>query len=197
MNKDEEVFIHKSSIIDAGVRIGSGTKIWHFSHIMSGAMIGSNCVVGQNVFIGENVSIGNDVKVQNNVSLYSGVYCEDEVFIGPSVVFTNVLNPRATVNRKSSFQSTHLGRGATIGANATIICGIKIGEYAFVGAGSVVLTDLPPYCLVAGNPSKPKGWMSRSGARLNFDQFGIAKCPIDNNYYRLEHNHVHYIGDQL
>ena len=176
---------HASAVVDEGARIGRGTKIWHFSHIMSTAVIGKNCTIGQNVFIGEEVIIGDHVKIQNNVSLYAGVICEDHVFIGPSVVFTNVRNPRSEVNRKNEFLQTVVKRGASIGANATIICGNTIGKYAFIGAGSVVTSQVMNYSLVLGNPAKPVGWMSAYGEQLVFDKEGIAHCKGSNTKYIL------------
>jgi UDP-2-acetamido-3-amino-2,3-dideoxy-glucuronate N-acetyltransferase len=163
-----DFFVHESSIIDQGAEIGSGTKIWHFCHVMPGAHIGQDCNIGQNVFIGANTQIGNRVKIQNNVSVYSGVMLEDDVFLGPSMVFTNVINPRSQVNRRDEFQATLVKRGATIGANATILCGITLGEYAFVGAGSVVTRDVPAYALVHGNPARLQGWMCQCGNKLGF-----------------------------
>ncbi len=157
---------HPSSIIDPGAKIGNGTKIWHFSHVMPTAVIGENCVLGQNVFVGNNVLIGDRVKVQNNVSLYEGVMCEDDVFIGPSVVFTNVSHPRAFIEQKDAFQKTMIRKGVTIGANATILCGIELGEYCFIGAGSVVIKDVPPFALMIGNPAKQTGWVDKNGQRV-------------------------------
>ena len=161
----ETVFIHHTSVIDDGCRIGAGTKVWHFCHLMSGAVIGENCILGQNVFVANGVILGNGVKVQNNVSLYEGVICEDEVFIGPSAVFTNVTNPRSAINRKNEFKKTFLRKGATIGANATILCGVEIGQYAFVGAGAVVTKDVPAFALVTGNPAVQRGRMNEKGER--------------------------------
>ncbi len=180
-------FIHPSSIIDPGARIGAGTQIWHFSHIMPEAVIGENCVIGQNVFVGNKVRIGNRVKVQNNVSLYEGVICEDEVFIGPSAVFTNVINPRSAIERKNEFKTTRIGKGATIGANATIICGITIGTYAFIGAGAVVTKDVPAYALLTGNPARQTGWMSEAGEKLVFGD-AVAVCGSSGAEYRLVNN---------
>lgn len=179
-------FIHHTAVIDEGCKIGVGTKIWHFTHIMSTAIVGDNCVLGQNVFVGSNVVLGNNVKVQNNVSLYEGVICEDEVFIGPSAVFTNVINPRAAIERKNEFQKTVIGKGASIGANATIICGIEIGSYAFVGAGAVVTKTIPAYAVVMGNPARQRGWMSAMGAPLHFEN-NQAVCAMSNQLYIL-HN---------
>ena len=176
---------HHTAIIDTGARIGNGTRIWHFTHVMAGAVIGDNCVLGQNVFVGNKVVIGNGVKVQNNVSLYEGVICEDEVFIGPSAVFTNVINPRSAIERKTEFKTTRIGKGASIGANATIICGIEIGNYAFIGAGAVVTKNVPAYALVTGNPAKQTGWMSEAGEKLDFNQ-GKAICKATGAKYLLE-----------
>lgn len=183
-------FSHESAIIDDGCIIGSGTKIWHFSHIMNGAKIGENCNIGQNVVVSPEVILGNNVKVQNNVSLYTGVVCDDDVFLGPSCVFTNVINPRSSVNRKNQYAKTHVGKGATIGANATIVCGHDIGEFAFVGAGSVVTKTVPPYALIVGNPAMQIGWMSEFGHRLIFDENGIGICKESNEKYTLIDNKV-------
>lgn len=180
-------YLHPSSIADEGCRIGNGTKIWHFTHVMAGAVIGDNCVLGQNVFIGNKVVIGNGVKVQNNVSLYEGVVCEDEVFIGPSAVFTNVINPRSAIERKHEFRTTRIGKGATIGANATILCGIEIGAYAFIGAGAVVTRNVPTYALLTGNPARQTGWMSEAGEKLEFKD-SVAVCTISGAVYRLLDN---------
>ena len=183
-------FAHETSIIDDGAKIGEGTKIWHFCHIMSGSMIGSNCNLGQNVVVSPEVKLGSNVKVQNNVSIYTGVVCEDDVFLGPSMVFTNVNNPRSAIVRKNQYQKTNVGKGATIGANATVVCGNNIGEYAFIGAGAVVTKDIPPYALVVGNPSKQIGWMSEYGHRLKFDANGIGICPESKQEYKLVGNKV-------
>ncbi len=177
--------IHPSSVADTGAIIGAGTKIWHFSHIMPEAVIGENCVIGQNVFIANKVVIGNGVKVQNNVSLYEGVICEDEVFIGPSAVFTNVINPRSAIERKNEFRTTRIGKGATIGANATILCGIEIGTYAFIGAGAVVTKDVPAFALMTGNPARQTGWMSEAGEKLELKE-GLAVCKVSGMEYQLE-----------
>ena len=182
-------FVHPSSVIDEDCEIGEGTNIWHFSHIMSGAVIGSNCNLGQNVVIGNNVQIGNRVKIQNNVSVYEGVICEDEVFLGPSVVLTNVINPRSAINRKKEYKTTIIRKGATIGANATIICGIEIGSYAFIGAGAVVTKSVLPYALMLGNPAKQTGWMSEYGQRLHFEN-KKAICSESGQTYKLENNLV-------
>lgn len=165
-----DFFVHTSAVIDEGASIGSGTKIWHFSHVMSSAVIGNHATIGQNVYIDRNVSIGNRVKIQNNVSVYTGVYVEDDVFIGPSVVFTNVLNPRSFVERKNEFRSTYVRRGASIGANATILCGVDIGSYAMIGAGAVIIENVMPFALVVGNPGKQVGWVSKWGNTLNFKE---------------------------
>ncbi len=178
-------FAHPSAIIDQNCTIGCGTKIWHFSHIMVGAFIGENCNLGQNVFVASNVQLGNNVKVQNNVSIYSGVICEDDVFLGPSMVFTNVTNPRSHVNRRNDYKQTIIKQGASIGANATILCGTTIGKYSFVGAGAVVTKDVPAYALVTGVPAKQIGWMSENGQRLNFDNMGFATCSETNDVYKL------------
>lgn len=182
-----EVFIHPTAVIDTGATIGAGTKIWHFCHIMPQAILGENCSLGQNVFIANGVRIGNNVKIQNNVSLYEGVICEDDVFIGPSVVFTNVRNPRAAVNRKNEYATTVVKKGASIGANATLICGYSIGEYAFVGAGTVVTKNIPNFALVVGNPARQIGWMSRQGHRLHFNDQGYASCSASAENYRLQY----------
>jgi hypothetical protein len=174
----------------ACVRIGAGTKIWHYSHIMSGCVLGERCNIGQNVVISPDVVLGNNVKVQNNVSVYTGVTCEDDVFLGPSCVFTNVTNPRSAVNRKSEYAKTHVGKGATIGANATIVCGHDIGEYAFIGAGAVVTKTVPAYALLVGNPARQMGWMSEYGHRLDFDEDGVAVCPESKERYRLKEGKV-------
>lgn len=185
-----DFFIHESSYADEGAVIGKGTKIWHFSHIMKGAVIGENCNIGQNVVISPDVVLGDNCKVQNNVSVYTGVTCGKDVFLGPSCVFTNVINPRSMVNRKSEFLKTHVGDGASIGANATIVCGNNIGEYAFIGAGTVVIEDIPPYAVVVGNPSRQIGWMSRQGESLNFNEQGIAFCSLSGEKYKLENGKV-------
>jgi len=184
-------YSHPSAIIDKGCQIGEGTNIWHFSHLMTGCIIGKNCSIGQNVFIAANVKLGNNVKVQNNVSIYEGVICEDDVFLGPSMVFTNVINPRSAVIRKNEYQQTIIRKGASIGANATIICGNEIGEYAFIGAGAVVTKPVLPFALVIGNPSRQTGWVSEIGHRLEFDISGIAICPESKEIYRLDNNSVY------
>jgi len=183
---NEHVFIHPTAVIDEGSMIGDGTRIWHFTHIMPGAVIGRNCMLGQNVFVGNNVVLGNNVKVQNNVSLYEGVECEDDVFIGPSAVFTNVINPRSAISRKEEFKKTIIRKGATIGANATILCGVEIGQYTFVGAGAVVIKNVPAYALVVGTPAVHKGWMSEYGRRLLFDSLGKAICPESGQQYQIK-----------
>lgn len=190
---EKEYFAHETAIIDEGCKIGKGTKIWHFSHIMSNCVIGENCNIGQNVVVSPEVVLGKNVKIQNNVSLYTGVICEDDVFLGPSMVFTNVVNPRSAVNRKGQYTKTIVKKGASIGANATIVCGHNIGEFAFIGAGTVVTKEVPAYALVVGNPSKQIGWMSEFGHRLNFDKEGIAICPESKEKYKLENNNVRKI----
>lgn len=186
----EKYFVHPTSIIDEGAQIGHGSKIWHFSHVMQSAKIGKNCILGQNVFIGNRVAIGNNVKIQNNVSVYEGVQCNDNVFIGPSVVFTNVLNPRSSVNRKSEFKNTFVKEGTSIGANATIICGTTIGKFAFIGAGAVVSKDVEDYALVLGNPARHTGWMSEYGFRLQFNEEGVATCDLSGEKYQLNDGKV-------
>jgi len=183
-------FAHSTAVIDEGCEIGEGVKIWHFTHLMQGCVIGDGCNIGQNVFIGSNVILGKKVKVQNNVSIYEGVICEDEVFIGPSAVFTNVINPRSAINRKNQFRKTVVHKGATIGANATIVCGNEIGSYAFVGAGAVITKPILPYALVVGNPARQIGWVSENGHRLNFSEEGVAVCEESKIEYRLENNTV-------
>ena len=184
-----DYYVHPSSVIDQGSQIGKGTKIWHFSHIMSGAIIGENCNIGQNVVVSPDVVLGNNVKVQNNVSIYTGVICKDDVFLGPSCVFTNVINPRSAVIRRDSYLKTIVGQGASIGANATIVCGNDIGDYAFIGAGAVVTKFIPDYALVVGNPARQIGCISQYGHRLEFKD-GIAICPESNQEYKLENNRV-------
>jgi UDP-2-acetamido-3-amino-2,3-dideoxy-glucuronate N-acetyltransferase len=187
-------FAHETAVIDDGCKIGSGTKIWHFSHIMTGSEIGENCNIGQNVVISPGVKLGRNVKVQNNVSIYTGVICDDDVFLGPSMVFTNVINPRSAINRKDQYGSTIVEKGASIGANATIVCGIKIGKYSFVGAGAVVTRDVKAYSLVVGNPARHTGWMSEYGHKLIFNNEGIATCIESGGRYRLENNEVSRIN---
>lgn len=183
-------FVHDSAIVDEGCQVGEGTKIWHFSHIMTGCKIGEQCNIGQNVVVSPDVVLGNNVKVQNNVSIYTGVTCDDDVFLGPSMVFTNVVNPRSAVNRRGQYSKTHVGKGASIGANATIVCGHDIGHFAFIGAGAVVTKTIPPYALVVGNPAKQIGWVSEYGHRLDFDDNGKAICIESNQEYALINNHV-------
>lgn len=190
MNQDQEYYAHETAVIDEGVDIGDGTRIWHFSHIMPGCKIGKQCNIGQNVVISPEVVLGNNVKVQNNVSIYTGVTCEDNVFLGPSMVFTNVINPRSQVNRRGQYTRTLVKYGATIGANATIVCGIFIGEFGFIGAGAVVTKDVLPYALVVGNPAKQVGWMSEYGHKLHFNDTGIGVCPESNEKYKLENGSV-------
>ena len=183
-------FAHETAVIDEGCTIGNGTKIWHFSHIMPNSIIGEKCNIGQNVVVSPQVTLGNNVKVQNNVSIYTGVICEDDVFLGPSMVFTNVINPRSAVNRRDEYMKTVVKKGASIGANATIVCGNDIGAYAFIGAGAVVTKEIPAYALVVGNPSKQIGWISEFGHRLNFDEHGHATCPESQESYQLENDRV-------
>lgn len=183
-------YVHPSAIIDEGCKIGKGTKIWHFSHVMPNCVLGENCNIGQNVVVSPEVVLGNNVKVQNNVSIYTGVVCEDDVFLGPSMVFTNVTNPRSAVNRRGQYAKTTVKRGASIGANATIVCGHDIGEYAFIGAGAVVTKTVPAYALVVGNPARQIGWMSEYGHRLKFDEQGIAVCPESGEKYQLQNGIV-------
>jgi len=189
-----DYFAHETAVIDEGCEIGKGTKIWHFSHIMPNAKIGENCNIGQNVVVSPRVVLGKNVKVQNNVSIYSGVICEDDVFLGPSMVFTNVINPRSAIIRKDEYQQTLVKKGASIGANATIICGNEIGEYALIGAGAVVTKPVLPYALVVGNPSKQIGWISEYGHRLNFDKNGFAVCVESGEKYQLINNKVQKIS---
>jgi UDP-2-acetamido-3-amino-2,3-dideoxy-glucuronate N-acetyltransferase len=186
----KDFFSHETAVIDEGCIIGKGTKIWHFSHIMTGAEIGENCNIGQNVVISPGVRLGKNVKVQNNVSIYTGVICEDDVFLGPSMVFTNIINPRSAVIRKSQYITTIVEKGASIGANSTIVCGNKIGMYAFIGAGAVVTKDVKPFALVVGNPARQTGWMSEYGHKLAFDASGIAECPESGEKYRLDSGNV-------
>jgi len=187
---DKEYFAHETAIVDEGCRIGKGTKIWHFSHIMSDCLIGGNCNIGQNVVVSPKVVLGNNVKVQNNVSIYTGVVCEDDVFLGPSMVFTNIVNPRSAVVRRGQYVKTVVRKGASIGANATIVCGHDIGAYAFIGAGTVVTKEVLPYALVVGNPGRQKGWMSEFGHRLHFDENGMAICPESKEKYQLKDGRV-------
>jgi UDP-2-acetamido-3-amino-2,3-dideoxy-glucuronate N-acetyltransferase len=187
---ENKVYVHPSAIVDANCEIGEGTKIWHFSHIMSGSTIGENCNIGQNVVVSPEVILGRNVKVQNNVSIYTGVTCEDDVFLGPSMVFTNVINPRSAVNRRGQYTKTKVGKGVTIGANATIVCGHDIGEYAFIGAGAVVTKTVLPFALVVGNPAKQIGWISEFGNRLIFDNSNTAECKESKQIYKLVNNKV-------
>lgn len=189
MNK-MNYFKHETAIIDEPCFIGEDSKIWHFSHIMSNCIIGEKCNIGQNVVISPNVVLGKNVKVQNNVSIYTGVTCDDDVFLGPSMVFTNVINPRSAINRRDQYAKTHVGKGASIGANATIVCGNNIGEYAFIGAGAVVTKTVPAYALMIGNPARQSGWVGEYGLRLVFDAKGIAVCPESKQKYKLESNKV-------
>jgi UDP-2-acetamido-3-amino-2,3-dideoxy-glucuronate N-acetyltransferase len=183
-------FAHETAIVDEGCTIAEGVKIWHFSHIMPNCIIGEKCNIGQNVVISPDVVLGKNVKIQNNVSIYTGVVCEDDVFLGPSMVFTNVINPRSAVNRKNEYAKTIVKKGASIGANATIVCGHDIGAFAFIGAGAVVTKNVPDYALVVGNPAKQIGWVSEYGHRLNFDEMGLAICPETNQEYELKENTV-------
>lgn len=189
----QSFFVHPTAVIDPGATIGKGTKIWHFSHIMSDSVIGEDCNIGQNVVVSPKVILGNRVKVQNNVSIYTGVICEDEVFLGPSMVFTNVINPRSAVNRRGQYEKTIVRRGATIGANATIVCGNEIGEYGFIGAGAVITKQVKPYELWVGNPARRIGWMSAYGHRLEFDENGKAVCAESGEEYRLEKDMVYRV----
>ena len=191
---EKEYYVHPTAVVDEGAKIGKGTKVWHFVHVMSKAEIGENCVLGQNVFVADNVKIGSNVKIQNNVSVYTGVIVEDDVFLGPSMVFTNVSNPRSVVNRHSQYETTLVKRGATIGANATIVCGVTLGEFCFIGAGAVITKDVPPYALMVGVPARQLGWMSEYGHRLEFDENGIAVCPESKVKYKLEDGTVTKLG---
>lgn len=190
----EKYFVHPSAIVDEGCEIDDGVKIWHFSHIMGGCKIGEGCNLGQNVVVSPKVVLGKNVRVQNNVSIYEGVICEDDVFLGPSMVFTNVINPRSAVSRKHEYKRTLVRKGATIGANATVVCGNEIGEYAFIGAGAVITKPVAPYALVVGNPAKQIGWMSEYGQRLRFTDEGKAVCPESGAVYELANNYVNKIG---
>jgi len=190
MKEDSEYFAHETAVIDAGCRIGKGTKIWHFSHVMKDSVIGERCNIGQNVVVSPKVVLGENVKVQNNVSIYTGVICEDDVFLGPSMVFTNITNPRSAVLRRDQYVETHVRKGASIGANATIVCGNEIGKYALVGAGAVVVKEVAPYALVVGNPSKQIGWVSEYGHRLEFDSNNRAICPESKEKYILKNKSV-------
>lgn len=188
-------FSHETAVIDEGCQIGNGTKIWHFSHIMPNCILGEECNIGQNVVVSPGVVLGNNVKVQNNVSIYTGVICEDDVFLGPSMVFTNVINPRSAINRRDEYAKTIVKKGVSIGANATIVCGNDIGEYAFIGAGAVVTKSVPAYALLVGNPAKQIGWVGEYGHRLNFDANGVAICEESKQEYKLENNKVHKISE--
>jgi UDP-2-acetamido-3-amino-2,3-dideoxy-glucuronate N-acetyltransferase len=187
---EKDYFAHETAVIDEGCKIGKGTKIWHFSHIMSGSEIGENCNIGQNVVVSPGVKLGRNVKVQNNISIYTGVICEDDVFLGPSMVFTNVINPRSAIIRKDQYLETIVEKGASIGANSTIVCGNKIGAFSFVGAGAVVTKNVKPYALVVGNPARQTGWMSEFGHRLSFDASGMAKCQESGETYLLQDGNV-------
>lgn len=193
MDKDG-YFAHETAVIDEPCVIGKGTKIWHFSHIMKDCTIGEKCNIGQNVVISPAVVLGNNLKIQNNVSIYTGVICDDDVFLGPSMVFTNVYNPRSAVDRRDSYMRTHVGKGASLGANCTIVCGYDIGEYAFVGAGAVVTKTVEPYALMVGNPARQIGWMSRFGNRLEFDSDGNATCNESGEKYKLVEGKVQFVG---
>jgi len=192
--EEKGYYAHPSAIIDEGCTIGSGVRIWHFSHIMPGCIIGDGCNIGQNVVVSPDVILGKNVKIQNNVSIYTGVICEDDVFLGPSMVFTNVINPRSAVIRRNQYSRTIVRKGASIGANATIVCGHDIGEYAFIGAGAVVTKEVPAYALVVGNPARQTGWMSEYGHKLTFNKEGIAECPESNMKYLLKEGVVSRIG---
>jgi UDP-2-acetamido-3-amino-2,3-dideoxy-glucuronate N-acetyltransferase len=187
---EKNYFAHETAVVDEGCTIGKGTKIWHFSHIMTGSQIGENCNIGQNVVVSPGVILGSNVKVQNNISIYTGVICEDDVFLGPSMVFTNVINPRSAIIRKDQYMKTIVEKGASIGANSTIVCGNRIGAFAFVGAGAVVTKDVKPYALVVGNPARQTGWISEFGHKLAFDTSGKAKCPESGEIYLLKDNKV-------
>ncbi len=190
---DKNYYAHPSAFVDEGAVIGEGTKIWHFSHIMSDAILGAHCNIGQNVVVSPAVVLGKNVKVQNNVSIYTGVICEDDVFLGPSMVFTNVLNPRSAVNRRGEYLQTRVARGASIGANATIVCGHDIGEYSFIGAGAVVTKEVKPFALVVGNPARQIGWMSAFGHRLEFNEANEATCPESGERYKLVNDNIERI----
>jgi len=192
---EKNYFAHDTAVIDDGCSIGKGTRIWHFTHIMQGCEIGKNCNFGQNVVVSSGVKLGNNVKVQNNVSIYTGVICEDDVFLGPSMVFTNITNPRSAVVRREQYGQTLVRKGASIGANATIVCGHEIGVFAFIGAGAVVTKDVPPYALIVGNPGKQVGWMSEYGHRLKFDTEGIALCPESKERYQLRNGIITKLPD--
>ena len=187
----QHFFAHETAVIDEGCSIGPNTKIWHFSHLMTGCIIGEGCNIGQNVVVSPEVTLGKNVKVQNNVSIYTGVICEDDVFLGPSMVFTNILNPRSAIIRRDQYVETKVGKGASIGANATIVCGNPIGKYAFIGAGAVVTKEVQPYALVVGNPAKQIGWISEFGHRLEFDENNKSTCPESGENYRLKNNTIY------
>lgn len=192
-----DYFVHESSYVDEGCRIGKGTKIWHFSHVMAGCTIGEDCNIGQNVVISPDVMLGRNCKIQNNVSVYTGVRCEDDVFLGPSMVFTNVINPRSAVSRKSEYRETIIERGASVGANATIVCGHRLGAYCLIGAGSVVTKDVPAFALMVGNPARRIGWVSRHGEKLHFNEEGVATCPATGEHYRLRDGAVSLIEENV
>ena len=194
MGNSQDYYVHPTSVIDEGAIIGTGTKLWHFCHIMPNCIIGENCNIGQNVVISPGAVLGKNVKVQNNVSIYTGVECEDDVFLGPSMVFTNVTNPRSAINRKNQYAKTLVKKGATIGANATVVCGHDIGRYAFIGAGAVVTKSVPDYALVIGNPARQTGWMSEYGHKLIFDKDGIALCDESKEKYKLSNGIVSKVG---
>lgn len=183
---EKNIYIHPTAVVDEGCMVGKGSKIWHFSHLMSGAIIGEHCIIGQNVFIANEVVLGRNVKVQNNISIYTGVICEDDIFLGPSMVFTNVTNPRSAISRKSEFKKTIVRKGASIGANATIVCGIEIGEYSLIGAGAVITKNVPSYALMVGNPARQLGWVSEYGHRLIFQNDNQAGCPESGQVYLLQ-----------
>jgi len=187
-------FAHETAVIDEGCIIGNGTQIWHFTHIMSNSILGNDCNIGQNVVVCPNVVLGDNCKVQNNVSIYTGVTCDNDVFLGPSIVFTNVINPRSAINRRGQYSKTHVGKGASIGANATIVCGNDIGDYAFIGAGAVITKRIEPYALIVGNPGRQIGWMSRNGQRLTFNKDGYAECSESNDWYKLNEECVSFLG---
>jgi UDP-2-acetamido-3-amino-2,3-dideoxy-glucuronate N-acetyltransferase len=191
--ENKNIYVHPSAIVDNGAQIGEGTKIWHFSHLMPTCKIGERCNIGQNVFIDSNTVIGNGVKIQNNVSVYNGVIIEDDVFLGPSMVFTNVINPRSFIERKNEFKKTIIKKGASIGANATILCGIEIGSYAMIGAGAVVTKNVLPYAVITGNPARHSGWVSEAGIKLNFNAAGLATCTQTGRVYKLENGFINPI----